>query len=30
MACFDLHGPDIGYGGNFRFGRYISPPDIDA
>jgi hypothetical protein len=30
MAYFDLYVPNIGYGTNFRLGRYISLPDIEA
>jgi hypothetical protein len=30
MAYADLYVPDIGYGTNFRIGRYISLPDIEA
>ncbi len=30
MAYFDLYVPDIGYGTNFRLGRYVSLPDIEA
>ncbi len=30
MAYFDLYVPNIGYGTNFRIGRYISLPDIEA
>jgi len=30
MAYVDVYDPNLGYGTNFRLGRYISLPDIEA